>query len=67
MVSLNKKCVFEHYREVQIIKRLLINNFLAMIIFSNDFFRAALYRLMLVLHKDALFHCDFSTKKFKKC
>ena len=25
--------------------------------FSNDLFKAALYRLMLVLHKDVLLHC----------
>jgi hypothetical protein len=42
--------------EVQTIKNLLIDIIFAMKIFYNDLFRAAPYRLILVLHKDALFH-----------
>ncbi len=62
---MNKKCIFDHYRAVQIRKSLLIDIIFAVIIFSNDLFRVALYRLMLVLHKDALFHCDiFSAAVF---
>jgi hypothetical protein len=51
-----KKCIFEHHREVQTIKNKLIYIDLVMKLFSDDLLRAALYRLMLVLHKDALFH-----------
>ncbi len=54
MVSLNKKCIFEHYIEVQTIKSLLIDIIFAMIIFSNDLFRAAIYRLMLIFTKIAV-------------
>jgi hypothetical protein len=52
---IEQKFIFENYREVQIRKCLLINIIFAIIIFSNDLFRVALYRLMLVLLKDALF------------
>jgi hypothetical protein len=40
-----KKCIFEHYREVQIRKSLLIDIILALIFFSDDLFRAALYSI----------------------
>jgi hypothetical protein len=57
LVSLNKFCIFVHYREVQTIKNLLIDIIFVMkIFFSGDLFRTALYTLKLVLHKDALFH-----------
>jgi hypothetical protein len=46
----------EHYREVQTIKDLLIEIILVMRFFSDDLFRAAQYRMMLVFNKDALFH-----------
>jgi len=51
-----EQCIFGPCREVRTRKRLLIYIIFAMIIFSNDLFRATLYRLVLVLHKDALFH-----------
>jgi hypothetical protein len=51
-----KMCIFEHYREVQTVKNQLIDIDLVMKKFSGDLLRAALYRLMLVLNKDALFH-----------
>jgi hypothetical protein len=48
--------IFEHYREFQARKTQLID-----IIFATkksvDLFRAAPYMLLVVLHKDALFHC----------
>jgi hypothetical protein len=56
LVSLNEKCIFERYREVQTRKNLLIDIIFAMKKNSNDLFRAALYRLVLVLHIDVLFH-----------
>ncbi len=37
-------------------KNLLIDTVLAIEFFSRDLFRAAPYRLMVVLHKGALFH-----------
>ncbi len=37
-------------------KGYLIDIIFCVIVFSIDLFRAALYRLMLILHKDALFH-----------
>jgi hypothetical protein len=55
LVSLNKKCIIEHCREVQTRKCLLIDIF-SHKIFSNDLFRATLYRIMLILHKDVMFH-----------
>ncbi len=55
MVLLNKKCIFEHYREFQERKTLLIDIIFATKI-SLDLFRAAPYMLMLVLHKDVPFH-----------
>jgi hypothetical protein len=51
-----QKCIFEHNREFQARKSLLIDTILAMKKVSVDLFRAAPYMLMLVLHKDALFH-----------
>ncbi len=56
-----QKCIFEHYREVQTRWSLFIDIF-DMKYFSNDLSKAAFYRLMLVLHKDALFHWQFPTK-----
>jgi len=61
LVSLNKKCIFEHYREFQARKYLLIDIIFAMKTVLVDLFRAAPCMLMLVQHKDALFHC-FSKK-----
>jgi hypothetical protein len=57
LVSSNKKCIFEHYREFQARKTQLIDIIFATKKISVDLFRAAPYMLMLVLHKDALFHC----------
>jgi len=56
LVSLNKYCILEHYRMVQTIKAILIDIIFVMKIFIGRPFRAAPYRLMLVLHKNALFH-----------
>jgi hypothetical protein len=56
LVSLNKKCIFEQYREFQARKTLLIDIIFAMKKISIDLFRAAPYMHMLVVHKDALFH-----------
>ncbi len=53
---MNKKCIFEDYREIQTIKNQLIDIIFVVKIFSDDLFRAAPYSLMLVLNKDALFH-----------
>jgi len=44
----------EHYIEVQARKSQLIYIIFAVIIFSTDLFRAALYRLMLVFHRCAV-------------
>ncbi len=41
-------------------KGYLIDIIFAVIVFSIDLFRAALYRLMLMLHKDALFHYNIT-------
>jgi hypothetical protein len=35
-ISLNKNCIFDRYREVQVRKSLLINIIFAVIIFSDD-------------------------------
>jgi hypothetical protein len=56
LASSNKKCIFEHNRGVQTIQNLLLDMIFVIIFFSGDLFRAASYRLMLVLNKDALFH-----------
>jgi hypothetical protein len=64
LVSLNKKCIFEHYREFQARKTLLIDIIFAIKKFF-DLFRAASYMLILVLHQDALFHCKFTAKLVK--
>jgi hypothetical protein len=53
---IEQKVFFEHCREVQTIKNLLID--IAMTIFSDDLFRADPYRFMLVLHKDVLYHYE---------
>ncbi len=47
---------YEHYREFQARKTLLVDLIFAMKKISVDLFRAASYMLMLALHKDALFH-----------
>jgi hypothetical protein len=60
LVSLNKNCIFEHYREFQVRKTLLIDIIFAMKKISVDLFRAAQNMLMLVLHKDALLHCTLA-------
>jgi hypothetical protein len=53
---IEQKMIFEHYREFQARKTQLID-----IIFATkksvDLFRAVSYMLLLVLHKDVLFHC----------
>jgi hypothetical protein len=51
---------FEHEREVQSIKKY---SFLSWKYFSDDLFRATLCWLMLVLHKDVLFHSVFTLTK----
>ncbi len=56
LVSLKQKCIFEHNREFQSRKTLLIDIIFATEKISVDLFRAAAYMIMLVLHKDALFH-----------
>ncbi len=48
--------LFEHNREIQARKTPLIDIIFAMKKKSVDLFRAAPYMLMLVVHKDALFH-----------
>ncbi len=53
---IEQKCIFEHGREIQTRKHELIDIIFVMKKISHDLFRAALYRLMVVLHKDALFH-----------
>jgi len=55
--------VFEHNREVHTIKNILIDMIFVMIFFSCDLFRAAPYRLMLVLNKDAPFN-SITAKEF---
>ncbi len=54
--SMKKTWIFEHFREVQMINNQLIDFDLVMKHLSGDLLRAALYRVMLVLHKHALFH-----------
>ncbi len=56
MVSLNKICIFEHYREFQSRKTLIIEIIFATKKISVNLFRAAPYMLMFILSKDALFH-----------
>ncbi len=53
---IEQKYIFEHYKEIETRKNLLIDFIFVMKKNSDDLFRAAPYRLMLVLHKDALFH-----------
>ena len=48
--------IFEHYKEIETRKNLLIDFIFVMKKNSDDLFRAAPYRLMLVLHKDAVLH-----------
>jgi hypothetical protein len=52
---IEQKCVFEPNRDFQTIKNVFIDIILVKIS-SEDFFRAAPYRLTLVFNKDALFH-----------
>jgi hypothetical protein len=59
-----QKCISENYRKVKKEKNILI-----VIIFvrkknSADLFRAAPYRLLFVLRKDAPFHFYFSAVSF---
>jgi hypothetical protein len=56
-----KKSISEHYTELQTRKTLLIDTLFAMKKISVDLFGAAPYMLLLVLHKDALFHCCKTT------
>jgi hypothetical protein len=56
LVSMNKKSIFEHYREFQTRKTLLIDIIFAIKKLSVDLFSAAPYMLLSVLHKDALLH-----------
>ncbi len=54
---IEQKYIFEHYREVQTRKTLLTDIiFITKKKIADELFRAAPYRLMLVLHKDVLFH-----------
>jgi hypothetical protein len=53
---MNKKSIFEHYREFQTRKSLVVDIIFAMKKISVDLFSAAPYVLLLVQHKDALFH-----------
>jgi hypothetical protein len=53
---IEKKCIFEHYREFQARKTLLIDVIFAMKKNYVDLFRAAPCMLILVLHQDAPFH-----------
>jgi hypothetical protein len=53
---LNKNVFLSTTEKFKQEKNLLIDNVLAIEFFSPDLFRAAPYRLMLVLHKGALFH-----------
>ncbi len=53
---IEQKIYFEHYRQFQARNTLLIDIIFAMKKISVDLFRAAPYMLMLVLHKDVLFH-----------
>jgi hypothetical protein len=58
---IEQKCIFEPYRKFQARKTLLFDIIFAMKKISVDLFRAAPYMLLLVLHKDALFHCDVTS------
>ncbi len=53
-VSLNKKRIFKHYNSYK--KTSINKHYFCHKKNSDDLFRATLYRLMLVLHKDVLFH-----------
>ena len=53
---IEQKMNLEHYREFQARNTQLIDIIFAVKKISVDLFRAAPYMLMLVLHKDALFH-----------
>ncbi len=48
--------IFEHNREVQTIKNILIYIIFVMNFFSGDLFRGAPYSLMLLIDKDVLLH-----------
>jgi hypothetical protein len=45
-------------------RNLLFDIIFVMKYFFNDLFRGAPYRLMQVLHKDALFHCNLRTPQW---
>jgi hypothetical protein len=53
---LNKKCIFEHYSELQARKARVIGIIFAMKKIPVDLFRGAPYMIMLELHKNVLFH-----------
>jgi hypothetical protein len=55
LASSNKNVFLNTADKFKTIKNLLIDMSFAVIIFSGDLFRAATYRLMLVLNKDVLF------------
>ncbi len=56
---IEQEMYFEQYKKVQTIENLLNFIIFVMRIFSGDLFRAAPYRLLFVLRKDALFHCFY--------
>jgi hypothetical protein len=51
-----QKMYFCTIQKIKKIRNILIDIIFVMKLFSDDLFRAAHYRLMLVLNKDALFH-----------
>ncbi len=53
---MNNKGIFKHYKEVQTRKTYYLTLFLSWKIVSLDLFRAVPNRLVLVLHKNVLFH-----------
>ncbi len=53
---IEQKCIFEHNREFQVIKTQLIDIIFATKIYLLTFLELPPYRLMLVRHKDVLFH-----------
>ncbi len=54
---LNNKMYFGTPQRCSNNKKLIIGIILVMKNFSGELFRAALYRIMLSLNRDALFHC----------
>jgi hypothetical protein len=59
-----QKMYFLHYRLGSNKKNSIDLHYFARNFFLTCLFRAALNRLLLVLHKDVLFHCDTLTIKF---